>query len=116
MLIINMKCKYTLPTDSVLFWTSKEHLWPPESILRTSENIYKCENILRTNENIWEPIIVSLGQFEKDFNTHAKMSADIVFLFDIFDHQKDCENGAKVFVIVFVFMQTAIDGTGVVFV
>ena len=38
------------------------------------------------------------------------------FLFEIFDYQEECENGAKVFVIVFVFMQTAIDGTGVVFV
>ena len=38
------------------------------------------------------------------------------FLFAIFDYQEECENGAKVFVIVFVFMQTAIDGTGVVFV
>ena len=44
------------------------------------------------------------------------MSADIVFLFDIFDHQEDCENGAKVFVIVFVFLQAAIDGTSAVFV
>ena len=70
----------TLPTDFVLFWTSIEYLWAPESILRTSENIYKSENTLRTTENIWEPIIVSLVQFEKDFNTLTKMSADIVFV------------------------------------
>ena len=40
-----------------------------------SENVSRAsENILQASENIWEPTIVSLDQFEKDFITHTKTS------------------------------------------
>ena len=57
---------------------SFEHLSATESILSTSENnknIYRTsENIWNHPENDWEPIIVSLVQFEQDFNTYTEKS------------------------------------------
>ena len=65
---------------SEIIWTHLEHLWASESILRTSKNnkyTYRtCENTWNHPENNWGALIVSLIQFEADFNIHTKKLRD----------------------------------------